>query len=73
MDNTIRKNPWNSINNFLNKNINLRFQNSNSELKYQFLDQISFLKLTNKFQNWNVNFQIQIIIFKIKMSILRLN
>jgi hypothetical protein len=51
MDNTSRKNPWNSINNFLNYNINLRFQNSNSEFKYQFLDQISFLKLNNKFQN----------------------
>jgi hypothetical protein len=73
MDNTSRKNPWNSINNFLNYNINLRFQNSNSEFKYQFLDQISFLKLNNKFQNWNLNFQIQIIIFKIKLSILRLN
>jgi hypothetical protein len=53
--------------------MNLRFQNSNSELKYQNLDQISFLKLNIKNQNWNVNFQIQIIIFKIKMSILRLN
>jgi hypothetical protein len=73
MDNTSRKNPENSINNFLNQNINLRFQISNSEFKYQNLDQISFLKLNNKFQNWNVNFQIQIIIFKITMSILRLN
>ncbi len=51
MDNTSRKNPENSINNFLNQNINLRFQISNSEFKYQNLDQISFLKLNNKFQN----------------------
>ncbi len=29
-----RKNPLNSINNFMNENINLRFQNSNSEFKY---------------------------------------
>jgi len=73
MDNTSRKNPWNSINNFLNSNINLRFQNSNSEFKYQVLDQIKISKLNKKFQNWNVNFQIQIIIFKIKISILKLN
>jgi len=73
MDNTSKKNPWNSINNFLNSNINLRFQNSNSEFKYQFLDQISFLKLNNKIQNWNFNYQIQILIFKIKISILKLN
>jgi hypothetical protein len=52
--------------------MNLRFQNNNSEFKYQFLDQISFLKLNKKNQNWNVNFHIQIIIFKIKMSILKL-
>jgi len=73
MDNISRENPKNSINNFVNQSINLRFQNSNSELKYQFLYQISFLKLNLKIQNWNVNFQIQIIIFKIQMSILGLN
>jgi hypothetical protein len=58
MDNTSRKNPYNSINNFFSWNINLIFQNNNSEFKYQFLDQISFLKFNKKFQNSNVNFQI---------------
>jgi len=58
---------------FLIKNSNLIFQNSNSEFKDQVLDQIRFLKLNNKFQNLNVNFQIQIIIFKTKNVHLRLN
>jgi len=48
MDNTSRKNPSNTINNFLNWNIHLRIQNSNWEFKYQFLDQIIFLKLNKK-------------------------
>jgi hypothetical protein len=49
------------------------FENNNLEIKYQFFDQISFLNLENNFQNWNVNFHIQIKIFKIEMSIFRLN
>jgi hypothetical protein len=36
MNNTSRTNPQNSINNVLNSNINSRFQNSNSEFKYEF-------------------------------------
>jgi len=39
MDNTSKKN---SINNFLNYNINFGFQNSKSEFKYQILDQTFF-------------------------------
>jgi hypothetical protein len=50
MDNTSRKNPSNSINNYFNENIKLKLQNNNSKFKYQFLYQ-SFLKLNNKFQN----------------------
>jgi len=50
-----------------------RFENNNLEIKYQILDEISFLNLNKNFQNWNVNFQIQITIFKIEMSIVRLN
>jgi hypothetical protein len=73
MDNTSRKTVKTQSIIFWTKNINLRFQNSNSEFKYQILDQISFLKLNNKLQNWNVNFQIKILIFKILMSILKLN
>jgi hypothetical protein len=48
-----------------------RFKNNNLEIKYWFLDQISFLNLNENFQNWNVNFQIQITILKIEMSIFR--
>jgi len=51
----------------------LRFESNNLELKYQLLDQISFLNLNNNFQIWNVNFQIQITRFKIEMPIFRLN
>jgi hypothetical protein len=50
-----------------------RFENNNLEVKYQILDQISFLNFNNNFQNWNVSFHIQITIFKIEMSIFRLN
>jgi hypothetical protein len=46
-----------------------RFENISLESKYQILDQIKFLNLNNNFQAWNVNFQIQIAIFKIEMSI----
>ncbi len=45
MDNTSRKNLENSIKNFLNQNINLRIQNSNSKFKYQFLDQFFSIKI----------------------------
>jgi len=57
MDNNNRENPYNSINNFLNININLRFQSSYLKFKYQFWDQISFLKLNNNFLNRNNNLE----------------
>jgi hypothetical protein len=44
------------------------FENNNLEFKYQVLNYFS-LNLDNNFHNWNVNFQIQIRIFKIEMSI----
>ncbi len=44
------------------------FENNNLEFKYQVLNYF-FLNLDNNFHNWNVNFQIQIRIFKIEMSI----
>jgi hypothetical protein len=50
-----------------------RFENNNLQFKYQILDQIKFLNLNNNFQNWNVNFQIQVTIFKTEMSILESN
>jgi len=50
-----------------------RFENNNLEFKYQFFDQINLLNLNNNFQNWNVNYHIQITIFKIEMFIFRLN
>jgi len=50
-----------------------RFENSNLEFKYQFLDQIRFLNLNKKFQNWNVKFWIQIRILKNEMSIFSLD
>jgi hypothetical protein len=53
--------------------LTFRFENNDLEFKYQFLDQISFLSLNKFFYNWNVNFQIQIIVFRIEMSIFGLN
>jgi len=50
-----------------------RFENCSLELKYQVLDQIKFLNLNKNFQKWNVNFQIQVTIFKIEMSTFRPN
>jgi hypothetical protein len=50
-----------------------RFRNNNLEFKYQVWVQIKFLNLDNTFENLNVNFQIQVRIFKIEMSIFRLN
>jgi hypothetical protein len=47
-----------------------RFENNNLEIIYKVLDHKTFLNLNNNFQNWNVSFQIQIIIFSIEMSIL---
>jgi len=49
MDNTSRKKLENSIDNFLNWNINFRFQKQNSEFKFQLLDQINLLNISNKF------------------------
>jgi hypothetical protein len=49
MDNSSRKKLENWIDNFLNWNINFRFQKQNSEFKYQLLDQISLLNLNDKF------------------------
>jgi hypothetical protein len=59
--------------NFLIEILMFRFENNNLKFKYQFVDQIIFLNLNKTFQNWNVKFHIQIIIFKIEMSIFRLN
>jgi len=40
------------LNDFLKIEIKIfRFNNNNLELKYQFLDEISFLNLNNNFQN----------------------
>jgi len=50
-----------------------RFENCSLELKYQVLDLIKFLNLNKNFQKWNVNFQIQVTIFKIEMSTFRPN
>jgi hypothetical protein len=44
MDSNSRKKTLNSINNFLKWNVNSRFQNNNSDLKYQIFYQI-FLKI----------------------------
>jgi hypothetical protein len=40
------------------------FENNNVEIKYELLDQISFLNLNKNFQNWNVNFQTRSINFE---------
>jgi len=42
-----------------------RFKNNNIKFKYKVLDQTIFLNLNNNFQNWNVNFQIEITVFNI--------
>jgi hypothetical protein len=50
-----------------------RFENNNLGFKYQFLDQISFLNLNKQFPELNCQFSDSNNIFKIEMSILRLN
>jgi len=63
-----------------------RFENNNLKLKYQILDQISLLNLNlkkselkcqfsdsnNNIQNWTVHFEIQLIIFRLEVLILRI-
>jgi hypothetical protein len=50
-----------------------KIQNNNLEFKFQLSSQITSLNLNLKLQNSNTKFQIQRQIFKIKMSIFRLN
>jgi hypothetical protein len=48
-------------------------QNNNFEFKFQLSSQIISLNLNLKLQNSNIKFENQIKIFKIKLSIFRLN
>ncbi len=50
MDNTSKK-TFKLNQYFFELKYKFKIQNSNSKIKYQFLDQISFLKLNKKIQN----------------------